>query len=591
MKKFIPNAFNSLGNKWFVAQNHSDASDKNPGTEDKPFKTITRAAETMGRYDEVVISEGVYREEISLRTGGHVYMPEFTPHFIAKEGDEVYITGADPLECDWQKSGNSSFITPLPEKLFESNAYNPFALGLGRLFVDDEEVFQGDGWQLSDDGKSLVIDFDPQEKYIELTTRKRCFLPEFEGVLFIIVKGICVERAAEPGPFCLGRGKLERATSSAEIKVTRTFNLPGTSQRFCRSFTGEVGYRSTQSNQLIATVGDDTLPGESIQIYDIESHNHGYSWDRISSNRLGSVTVADDLFLDENHDFLIRNSNELLDGANPDEWVASIGKYQLVTELSDDEGSTWHSRQVLGKSLVPFRIHKLQSGDYILPCGKTRQAERDFHQDVVIFRGRYNELDKSICWQEIATIAVTPDESIRGLAEPHITSFADGRLIVLLRMGAILPTKDRQGVPSVKYYAVSDDDGETWTKPTALTYEDGEYIYSPRSYQDVFQSRKNNRVYAIFNICEEPTTGCDPRSQLQIMEIDPKTLCVKRDSIAMVEEKHPECNNLIRYSNWVMFENRKTLNPVLLMRASMSELCPIRHGYDMSSYRYEIELP
>jgi hypothetical protein len=369
--------------------------------------------------------------------------------------------------------------------------------------------------------------------------------------------------------------------------------MPGTSTKQCRIFTGETGYLSKDDSTLKATVYDDTVTGEDIIVYDVESKNHAMTWKRVSENRVNNECFSKDLFLDEETNFLIKTEMEFLPGSNPSDGGGgdNIGKYQAVPEISLDGGATWRSRRELGLNLMPFKIHKLQSGDYILPCAKTRGNGKGFHQDIEIFKGVFDKNSQELNWQKLSNISVTPDESACGLAEPHLTSFENGRLIVLLRMGAIIPSQHRAGVPSVKFYSVSDDNGLTWSKPAPLKFDDGKMIYSPRSYQDILRSSKNGRVYAIFNVCDQPTTGCDPRNKLQIMEIDPETCRVKRESLTVIEEKHPECHHLIRYSNWIIFESRATRNPVLLMRPHMSELCPVRQGYDLNSYRYEIELP
>ena len=147
------------------------------------------------------------------------------------------------------------------------------------------------------------------------------------------------------------------------------------------------------------------------------------------------------------------------------------------------------------------------------------------------------------------------------------------------------------GFTSVKLVSLSDDGGRTWAPARPLVYDDGRYVYSSRSWPDVFRSSKNGRVYVILNIAPDPTVGCEPRSTLHIAELDPKTLCLKRNTVAIIETKHPEHHELVRYSNWYSIKDRYTRNLLLFMQASMSEYCFLRKGYDTNLYRYEIELP
>ncbi len=47
---------------YHVAGRHPQASDANPGTSEKPFKTINRAAEVLEPGEKVIVHEGIYRE-------------------------------------------------------------------------------------------------------------------------------------------------------------------------------------------------------------------------------------------------------------------------------------------------------------------------------------------------------------------------------------------------------------------------------------------------------------------------------------------------------------------------------------------------
>jgi hypothetical protein len=82
-----------------VAQRHPRASDGGPGTAERPWKSISRAAAAVGPGDVVVIRGGVYRERVSVKASG---TPEASIRFEAAPGEHVLLTGADRL-TDWQK--------------------------------------------------------------------------------------------------------------------------------------------------------------------------------------------------------------------------------------------------------------------------------------------------------------------------------------------------------------------------------------------------------------------------------------------------------------------------------------------------------
>jgi hypothetical protein len=55
---------------FYVARQHPQASDDNPGSEDRPWKTIGRAAAALEPGDRVIVKEGLYREWVRPARGG-----------------------------------------------------------------------------------------------------------------------------------------------------------------------------------------------------------------------------------------------------------------------------------------------------------------------------------------------------------------------------------------------------------------------------------------------------------------------------------------------------------------------------------------
>ncbi|UCH33795.1 MAG: right-handed parallel beta-helix repeat-containing protein, partial [Armatimonadota bacterium] len=79
------------GATYFVAPSGADA---NPGTLEKPFRTIQRAADVMKPGDTCFARAGVYRETVRPATSGEQGKPIT---FAAYEDEEVVISGADPI--------------------------------------------------------------------------------------------------------------------------------------------------------------------------------------------------------------------------------------------------------------------------------------------------------------------------------------------------------------------------------------------------------------------------------------------------------------------------------------------------------------
>ncbi len=115
---------------YVVDQNHPEASDENPGTPAKPFRTIGRAAELLAPGERVVVKSGVYREEIVPRAGGTG--PEAMIGYEAAPGARVLVKGSRVLGGPWERSKNPDesseklWMAALPAALFPGE--NPFAL-------------------------------------------------------------------------------------------------------------------------------------------------------------------------------------------------------------------------------------------------------------------------------------------------------------------------------------------------------------------------------------------------------------------------------------------------------------------------------
>lgn len=93
-----------------VDQHHPNASDDNPGTEERPLKTIARAAQLARAGDTVIVKAGIYRESIRLRNDGEVGAPiTFQAHPVGS----VIISGADVIK-GWQRVDGDEPIYRIP---------------------------------------------------------------------------------------------------------------------------------------------------------------------------------------------------------------------------------------------------------------------------------------------------------------------------------------------------------------------------------------------------------------------------------------------------------------------------------------------
>jgi len=95
-----------------VAQLHPSASDDGPGTAERPFKTISRAALEARAGDLVRVEDGVYRETVLVEQSGAKDRPIV---FAAATGANVVVTGTDVI-TQWEREPGEAkiFSTPWP---------------------------------------------------------------------------------------------------------------------------------------------------------------------------------------------------------------------------------------------------------------------------------------------------------------------------------------------------------------------------------------------------------------------------------------------------------------------------------------------
>ena len=106
-----------------VDAQHPDASDRNPGTEEAPWQTISRATGrgVLRPGDTVLIHAGIYRETVQPREGGR---PGARITFRAVPGDTVVISGADPV-TEWHRQPDGLWRTPWTGPSLEAYADDP----------------------------------------------------------------------------------------------------------------------------------------------------------------------------------------------------------------------------------------------------------------------------------------------------------------------------------------------------------------------------------------------------------------------------------------------------------------------------------
>jgi hypothetical protein len=121
---------------YYVDQRAAAADDSGPGTKERPFRTVGKAAQVLQPGERVVIAEGTYREFVSPARGGSG--PDKMIGYEAAPGAKVVITGSVVLDKGWKQSsggggmrGGSAAgarVWQIDLDSYLPGVYNPFAM-------------------------------------------------------------------------------------------------------------------------------------------------------------------------------------------------------------------------------------------------------------------------------------------------------------------------------------------------------------------------------------------------------------------------------------------------------------------------------
>ena len=171
---------------------------------------------------------------------------------------------------------------------------------------------------------------------------------------------------------------------------------------------------------------------------------------------------------------------------------------------------------------------------------------------------------------------VKPSRSARGVFEPTFVHCGGSRHLMLMR-GSNMRFQDT--MPGTKFYAYSEDNGENWSSPRRLAYDDGGTLYASSSIPKVLR-HSSGRVYYIGVINSENPDGNLPRHPLCIAELDPQRPCVLRDTVTPIDTERPfhaaqkaERHFPLDYSNHAVYEDA---------RGRIVVLAPVR--FDLRRY-------
>jgi hypothetical protein len=308
--------------------------------------------------------------------------------------------------------------------------------------------------------------------------------------------------------------------------------------------------------------------------------------------------------------------------------------YRLYYQVSPDGGLNWGPRrQIIEQGAEYDADHwcrevwfgrsgavtegrtptRLADGTIVLPCGLWPSDEflrtvfdeqrwpaelrgyGAYYIEGFVLKGKWRADDGGLDWVSGATIRLPGGYTAAGQCgsdEPALAFLDDGRWFATVRTSGAQDDMPRLRMPILPWTAVSTDQGATWGEVRPLRFDDGSPAYVPSAYPEMVRSAKTGRWYWIGNLLPQPTYGqCDPRYPLCLAELDPQTLRLKRDTVTVIQDREPDDALLARYSNFRVYEQRRTGDLILLMTRGYSEMQEGEGGLPRPTFRYRIVFP
>lgn len=200
-------------------------SDENDGSAARPFRTITKAAETAQPGDVITVHQGVYRESVAPPRGGT--SDENRIVYRAAPGERVEIKGSEAVR-GWTKLGDHVWTLTLPNAFFgHFNPYRDVIAGdwfnpkgrvhhTGAVYLNGEWLAEAASredvlkppagtplWFAEVDERNTIIwaqfpGVDPNAELVEINVRRSVFYPRRPGCNYITVRGFIMRHAATP---------------------------------------------------------------------------------------------------------------------------------------------------------------------------------------------------------------------------------------------------------------------------------------------------------------------------------------------------------------------------------------------------------
>jgi hypothetical protein len=231
------------------------------------------------------------------------------------------------------------------------------------------------------------------------------------------------------------------------------------------------------------------------------------------------------------------------------------------------------------------------------------------HTDAFAIRGRWNNNHTKLKWQLAGFVPNDYNLSKKGLNETAVIEINPDLIVMLSR----IQWPGNEDLPIMKLLTTSSDGGRSWTPLKPLCYDDGTIVPSVASFGTIIKSIANGKIYYISNILPEllywkklypeetakrmrlfdnpPKGVSDPRNALHIAEFDSQKLCLKKDSVTLIDECWPGEPLYVRLSNFGIYQDRQSGNIVLHMTRDPGNAgWKPDDGISRDTFRYDIQV-
>jgi hypothetical protein len=169
------------------------------------------------------------------------------------------------------------------------------------------------------------------------------------------------------------------------------------------------------------------------------------------------------------------------------------------------------------------------------------------------------------------------------MIEPTVAELDDHRLLMVMRGSN---DKNPQAFGG-KWASFSDDAGRTWTAPRLWTYVDGAPFHSPSACSQLV-AHSSGRLFWLGNITPTNPAGNRPRYPFVIGEVDRRSGLLRKETVAIIDDRGPGDGELLSLSNFFAREDRETHELVLHMSRQGAKSTSKKADFTADAFLYRI---